>query len=200
VFYSTREDLPDTAIGAFEALVKKVLDIDHSRGIVIGASSDIDHFINECLGLSFDQGDEKHKNNALKLVAKRMDKIRERFNDTVTSIEKIKHVSELGDHHNVYTSVDRLNLLRAMLKTCAEHAAECEAMKEYGTTTVPARNKLAHVRVQKNGFSRKLFDKDGNEITATQMRQLRIDLLNHHERFENLEQKFAVKPGSEKKT
>lgn len=38
VFCSTREDLADTVDGVFEALVKKVLDIDHARGIVMGAT------------------------------------------------------------------------------------------------------------------------------------------------------------------
>ena len=36
-------------MGVFDFLVKKVLDLDHTRGIVMGATSDIDFIVNECL-------------------------------------------------------------------------------------------------------------------------------------------------------
>src|SRR6266487_5253266 len=42
IFYSSRQDLPDIVVGVFQALVKKVLDIEHSRGVVMGATSEID--------------------------------------------------------------------------------------------------------------------------------------------------------------
>jgi CheY-like chemotaxis protein len=49
VFCTARIGLPDTVLGIFGVLVKKVLDIDHSRGIVMGATSEIDDFVNRSL-------------------------------------------------------------------------------------------------------------------------------------------------------
>lgn len=70
VFCSTRDDLPDTVVELFEVLVKKVLDIDHSRGIVMGATSDIDHYINDCLTTSFDNSDVTLQKKTLDVVTR----------------------------------------------------------------------------------------------------------------------------------
>ena len=55
-----RDNLTDTVIHVFEALVKKVLDIDHSRGIVMGATSEIDEFVNEALIHVFEKADKEN--------------------------------------------------------------------------------------------------------------------------------------------
>jgi len=186
VFCSTRNDLPDTVVGVFEALVKKVLDIDHSRGIIMGATSDIDHYVNECLLAVVENGDEKVRETALKIVAERMVEIRERFSKDASAVESAKKISELLDLHNLYTSVDRLNLLRKLLEDGGKHKDQCASMKTYVLQTIPKRNILAHVRVQRNGFSRKLVDKKGNELTSDEMRELRRALLSQQEIFEAL--------------
>jgi len=73
-----------------------------------------------------------------------------------------------------------------MLEAVGTHAGERESMLEYAQKTMPRRNDLAHVRVVREGFSRKLFDRDGKEITTEDMRDLRVKLLEHHEVFEKL--------------
>jgi uncharacterized protein YnzC (UPF0291/DUF896 family) len=186
VFCSTRDELPDTVMGLFESLVKKVLDIDHSRGIVMGATSDIDHLINDTLQLIFDGGDQEIHARTLEIIAQRMKEIRERFNRAADAIETITSLPELFNHHNVYSSIDRLNLLRKLLTTLGLHKDKCEAMKLYANDTVPKRNLLAHVQVKREGFSRKLVDRKGNELTSEQMKELRHALLSHQEAFEEL--------------
>jgi CheY-like chemotaxis protein len=64
IYCSTRQELPDTAIGVFGILVKKVIDIDHARGIVMGATSDIDHYIMDCLVTSFGGSRKNSSHNA----------------------------------------------------------------------------------------------------------------------------------------
>ena len=49
VYCARREELVDEVLGVFESLVKKVLDLDHTRGIVMGATSDIDHMVHSSL-------------------------------------------------------------------------------------------------------------------------------------------------------
>jgi CheY-like chemotaxis protein len=186
VYLSDRNDLPGTAEGIFQTLVKKVLDIDHSRGIVMGATSDIDHFVNDCIVAVFKLSNDDVRNGALTAVLKRMKEIRERFEETAKEIEAIKDVSELFDKHAVYSSVDRLNLLRKLLKLAGLHQDKEGAMKKYISETVPLRNNLAHVRVKIDGFSRKLIDLKGKELTSDEMKKLRLELLEHQEIFESL--------------
>ena len=52
VFCVGRNGLVEEVIGVFDSLIKKILDLDHTRGIVMGGTSDIDNMVNECLRLA----------------------------------------------------------------------------------------------------------------------------------------------------
>lgn len=192
IFYSSREDLTDTVFGVFEALVKKVLDIEHARGIVMGATSEIDHFINQSLIDVCEQG-EGVREAALKLVIKQISDNRKTYDKEVSKIEVLTDLSVLADFHHIFTSAHRLRLLRKLLQTLGAHNEECEAMIKYADETIPRRNDLAHVRVVREGFSRKLFDRHGNQVTADDMRDLRVALLAYHELFEKVTSSLSKK-------
>jgi len=191
VFCSSRLDLPDTVIGVFEVLVKKVLDIDHSRGIVMGATSEIDGFVNDSLLQAFAQADSKVRSAALGLVAEQLADIRKRFENDCEKIKKATELSDLISLHNIYSSAHRLRLFRKLLEKLGMHADECQEMLSYAQETMPKRNDLAHVTVKRSGFSRKIFDRHGTELTTDDMRALRVALLNHHELFEKVAAKLS---------
>lgn len=186
IFCSGRDDLPDSVVGAFEALVKKVLDIDHSRGIVMGATSDIDHHISDSLVAIFQKSDETKRVATLGVLKEHLKEKRENFKKEADFIEAVTHVSELLDKHGVYTGNDRLRLLKNALEINAIHHDKIGGIKKYLNDVVPKRNQLAHVQVQTEGFSRKLVNKKGEEFTCEDMKELRRTLLEHQELFEAL--------------
>jgi hypothetical protein len=186
VYCSTRDHLPDTVDGVFESQVKKVLDIDHARGIVMGASSDIDYYVNNCLVSIFDRSDAASQSKTLATAKKHMKEKQKDCDKVAKKIEAIAHVKELLDTHNVYTSYDRLRLLNKAIDISGLHKDKSAAMKTYMNDIVPKRNDLAHVRVVVNGFSRKLMDRSDKEFTNKKMKELRLDLLNYQELFETL--------------
>lgn len=190
VFCSTRDSLIDTVEGVFEALVKKVLDIDHSRGIIMGATSDIDHYVNDCLVAGFEKGDAACREATLKVVGKHADEKRKGFEKDLGAIAVVKHVSELQKLHNFYTSYDRLRLLKSVLEGEQSHQESVDAIASYLSNTVSKRNDLAHIRVKVDGFSRKFFDRSNNELTSEQMKTLRLELLKYQELFEALSEKL----------
>lgn len=191
IFCSIRDDLPDTVTGVFEALVKKVLDIDHSRGIVMGATSDIDHYVNDCLVTNFDNCEEETQLNTLKTIEKHVKEKQKNFEKDLVCIANVKHVSELHGFHNIYTSNDRLRLLKNMLSGEESHKDKVSSITSYLSDAVPRRNDLAHVRVKVDGFSRKLFDRHDNELTSDQMKFLRQELLGYQEFFEELSDELS---------
>lgn len=191
VFCSGRDDLPDSVVGAFEALVKKVLDIDHSRGIIMGATSDIDHHVNNSLVAVFKKSDEAKRAATLDVLKKHLEEKRENFQKEAAFIEAVKHVSELLDKHGVYTSNDRMRLLKNALEINAFEREKVERIKRYLNEIVPKRNQLAHVQVQAEGFSRKLINKKGEEFTSEDMKELRLALLENQELFEALSAELA---------
>lgn len=188
VFCSTRDELPDRCYGVFEALIKKVVDIDHSRGIVMGTTSDIDQFVMDALVASFDRCDGKGKAAALAQVQKDLEEMKERFEKAAGNIAAVQHISDLFDYHAFYTSVDRLELLRKVLKAGAPeaHKTSDPTLSEYIQKVLPRRNELAHVRVKVEGFNRKLVNRMNVELTANDMKALRLQLLQHHESIEEL--------------
>jgi hypothetical protein len=186
VFCCHRSGLPDTVIGVFQALVKKVLDIDHSRGIVMGATSEIDDFVNRALDAYLAKTDSNTKDNAMEIAKEQIAKIRSEFEEDCRKLEAIADATELKLHHRVYSSAKRLILLRKLIQRSGRNDINIQAMINYETQTVPRRNTLAHVTVKRDGFSRRLFDRKGKELTADDMCELRVDLLTYHELFEAL--------------
>lgn len=193
VYCSTRADLPDTSIGVFETLVKKVVDIDHSRGIVMGTTSDIDHFVMDALAHVFDKSTSDVRTKALLRVKEDAGRIKARFDDALAAILAAQHPSDLFDQYAVYTSADRLELLRKILKENPEFQVDDAVLVRYIQGALPKRNTLAHVRVEINGFSRKLVDRKGVEHTSAHMKSFRLELLQHHEQFEALSQTLKTK-------
>jgi CheY-like chemotaxis protein len=185
VFTSHRSDLPDVVSGVFENLVRKVLDIDHSRGIVMGATSDIDHMVNVNLEVIFEKNIDKKK-ELLQFVKDRVKDKKYELLKALDDIEKIEHYSQLFEHHSIYTSDDRFRLLLKVLKSIDLHQSRRGDFDKYREEIVPKRNILGHVRVVRDGFSRKLYDKKGTELTVESMRLLRSGLLDFQELFEEL--------------
>lgn len=189
VFCSSRKELLDTIVGVFETLVKKVLDIDHSRGIVMGTTSEIDHFVNESLLNAYANGNDDLRTTALKVVKRHLKSIKEAFAEEAAKVEAATDVSVLLEMHQVYSSKYRLRLLLNILKTQGSHVDERVQMTSYAEKTMPRRNELAHIHVKKSGFSRKIYRRNGDEVTEVtieDMQELRVALLDHHELFEKI--------------
>lgn len=181
IFTAYRPELPDVVDGVFENLVRKVLDIDHSRGIVMGATSDIDEIIFEGLASVFDGCTEEQRQTALNAIHSRLDQKLEEFTSAVKTVKTVSHVSELADHHSIYTSDDRMRLLQKLMKTLSLHTEQRAEFEAYRSKVMPKRNDLAHIRVEQNGFSRKFYDRKGVELLAGDMRALRVSLLDFQE-------------------
>ncbi|WP_153013025.1 hypothetical protein [Pseudacidovorax intermedius] len=194
VFCSTREDLPDTCVGVFESLIKKVVDIDHSRGMVMGTTSDIDHIVMDALLASIEPDNKEAKTKALEQIKSDLSAIRDNFQEAISRIEKIEDLSQLFEHHGIYTSVHRLELLRKILKAVSPELKDRDAhLIKYIHEAIPKRNLLAHVRVEVDGFSRKLRNRKKQEMTSADMRTLRLELLEHYENMDSLLKALQVK-------
>lgn len=192
VFCSERNSLHETVQGVFDTLMKKVLDIDHSRGIIMGATSDIDHYVNDCLAASFNGGTEETRVDALNVIARHVKEKDKDFKTNIQGLGSIKNVTELHEFHSIYTSNDRLRLLKNILNGSAKYKLLIPVIEQYLKETVPKRNLLAHVRVKVEGFSRKLYDKHGVELTNEQMKMLRQALLEFQLEFEKLHEELNL--------
>lgn len=188
IYCASREELVEEVLGVFRSLVKKVLDLDHTRGIVMGATSDIDYIVNECLSAIHDLSDEDGKKI---LLNQGMEFIESKVKELTKSAEELRGVTSLPGllkAHLVFTANDRLRILVRALKTKSleAHRGYKGSVVTYLEKVVPKRNVLGHVsRVQKEGIF-VLADDKGEIITLEDTRDLRRLILGLRADFRNL--------------
>ncbi len=188
VYCATRQDLVDEVIGVFESLVKKVLDLDHTRGIVMGATSDIDYMVNQCLSAIYSMADEPAKKDLLAQAQEFIEEELKTLSDLAEKMRAANHFDDLTEAHLVFTANDRLRILsRAMKTTLLEpHKEYRGSVTNYLDNVVPKRNILGHVaRVEQNGRY-VLVDRKGRVFDLETTRDLRRLILGLRADFRKL--------------
>jgi hypothetical protein len=187
IFCAARGDLVDEVMGVFESLVKKVLDLDHSRGIVMGATSDIDHLVDECLNLMHTKLDRDGQAEMLKDILKRID---DRLKDLTKRVGRLQsaEIAAVFGSHEVFTANDRLRMLGAMLKKdkFKPFAETRSSIITYLEKVVPGRTSLAHLVLVPEGKPQAIVDTTGKVITLEETRDMRRQVLNMRGDFREL--------------
>lgn len=188
VYCASREGLVDEVVGVFDSLIKKVLDLDHTRGIVMGATSDIDHMINTCLTLAHSKLDDGGK---AKFIEEALKRVAEQVENIARQGEKLKvtpTVEALFKAHMLFTSDHRLRMLASILgmKEFAAHAASVTTIKSYREGVVHDRNTLGHAVLVPQGKPDSVVDDAGKIVDIEQMRELRKLILSLRADFRDL--------------
>lgn len=188
IYCAARVDLVDEVLGVFESLVKKVLDLDHTRGIVMGATSDIDHMVHECLvaihGTLNDPAKEAMVKEALEIIDMRIKELSEKF----AELQKKATMASLFEAHMIFTANDRLRILSRALGTPSfnAHGGARKSVTTYLTDVVPKRNKLGHKVLLPDGKSTAIAIAGGEHVSLDEMRDLRRLILNLRSDFRGL--------------
>ena len=188
IYCANREGLVEEVLGVFESLVKKVLDLDHTRGIVMGATSDIDHLVNTCLAQAHTKLDDEGKR---KFIKEALQRIAEKVKNVTKQGEKIKkdpRVDALFKAHMLFTSDDRLRMLATILdmETFGAHAHAKATIKSYREDVVPDRNVLGHMVLVAEGKPQAVETTAGKQVSLDEMRNLRKLILGLREEFRAL--------------
>ncbi|MDT7836266.1 hypothetical protein [Aquabacterium sp. OR-4] len=188
VYCASREGLVDEVVGVFDSLIKKVLDLDHTRGIVMGATSDIDHMINTCLSLAHDKLDEGGKAKFIEEAMRRVTEQVENVTKQGEKLKKVPSVEALFKAHMLFTSDHRLRMLATVLgmDEFAAHAAGVATVKSYREGVVHDRNTLGHAVLVPQGRPDSVVDDTGKVVDIAQMRELRKLILNLRAEFRAL--------------
>lgn len=192
IYCTTREELVDEVLGVFESLVKKVLDLDHTRGIVMGATSDIDHMVQLCLLHIEAKQDDAGKKN---LVDQAIKRVQERVKDIAKQGERLgaaTNVATILEAHMIFGANDRLRMLRRLLESDATHAQAVDTIKSYMDNVVPDRNVLGHMVLAPEGRPQAVVNIEGKQINLDDMRSLRKTILGLREEFRILVDKLKA--------
>lgn len=186
IYCASRADLVEAFQGIFDMLVRKVVDIDHSRGIVLGATSEIDVVVCDCL-LAIDgmrNGDEK-----LDLLAQAKERVREQSEKQKKDVEKTLQLETFIDFmqkKSAMTCDHKLRFLIQLLKDVPEFKDVCLDLRKYRDTVVPQRNVLAHARLIPDGKVYEDTTGESKKINLEDMKTLRQELLTYRDVFSEL--------------
>lgn len=193
IFCCHRDELIDTVMGIFETLIKKTLDLNHSRGIILGMACEIDSLIKEALAHEFDT------NAGRKCATKKnIERQRDKTSSTAEKICKelqitkemnFAQIQEIKESKYVLTSEKTAQFLRKILNKKCEKEFK-ESLKDFVKTLIPRRNELAHLASeQKDGFMTVFKDKYGGELTKEEIKKIRCKFLQQLENLEKLRKK-----------
>jgi hypothetical protein len=188
VYCASREELVDEVLGVFESLVKKVLDLDHTRGIVMGATSDIDHMVNECLVL-IHQGLDEAGQQALMHEA--LGRVEEKLKQWTKDVDKLRQTASMTavlKAHLYFTANDRLRMLKRVLEgeDFKAYAGAGAVLGKYLNEVQPERTKLAHIVLVAKGKPQVVVNVEGKQVSLEEMRDLRRLILSLRQDFRNL--------------
>ncbi len=186
VYCSHRDYLDDTVVEVFEMLVKKVIDIDHMRGIVMGATAEIDITVHDCLWAIHNSCDPDGQNAFLQQARKRVsdnaDEMQKKHSSALT-----KELADLLSDREVLTADHKLRFLIRRLKQFDNLRALRKHVVDYQSEIIPKRNQLAHARLARNSEGIMVFEgSNGLPITAADMKKIRCDLLDYRAAFKEL--------------
>ncbi len=198
IYCASREQLVEEVMGVFESLVKKVLDLDHTRGIVMGATSDIDYLVNRCLTIAVDRhldvaGKAKVFKDALGYVQARIDDLSKK----AKGLEGATTLDEFFEAHMIFTANDRLRMLAGLLKIpgLSSHKEYRKAVTKYQQHVVPDRNLLGHIVLIPEGKPNAVTDSRGKAISLKKTRELRCLILDLRAQFRQLHYALDSMPG-----
>lgn len=188
IYCAARSGLVDEVVGVFESLVKKVLDLDHTRGIVMGATSDIDHMVSACLAHIHDKLDQAAKKQMISEALQRIDERIKDLTKRATKLQAATTISELCEAHIIFTANDRLRALsRALeMEDLKIHSGAKEAVAAYMKHVVPDRNILGHQVLVPEGKPQVLIDGNGKQMNVHETRELRRLILTLRSDFRAL--------------
>lgn len=203
VYYASRELLVEEVKGVFDSLIKKVLDLDHTRGIVMGATSDIDNIVSESLGYLHAQSSSDKQ---AKILAKALANLRKSLKSSQKTLSKLQEAKTMNDllqqKTSIFSAYHRLLVLRSAIagSGLAKEEQFSAALSTYIDKVVPDRNILGHVVLVPKGKSNAVIGSDGTPKSIDEMRALRKLLLDLrlvlHEMHGELQLKATETPRS----
>lgn len=191
VYCATRISLGETVGGVFDALIKKVLDIDHCRGIILGATSDLDHLVNEMLRTVDAQLTEEQRAASLQFALQRIDATLERFKEKRKTLSKEPNLEALLEENQLFTSADRLHLLLNVHDYRYERKSPLrKAVGRYLAKIPGVRNMFAHVRLTPGDHHTRLSGFGEEKLDPITLRAVRRELIEFRDQFQQLAELF----------
>ena len=116
IYFSSRYTLVDDTVAIVRKILHKVMDLDHMRGVVMAATSDIDHIILEGVLADYDRLEEKRQCEFREEVITELKKKLEKWSTELAKAEEKGTVQAIIKMKHLCTAADRLRLILRTLE------------------------------------------------------------------------------------
>ena len=187
VYCCNRTGLVDRTLGIVRAQMRKILDLNHMRGIVMAATSDLDHTLVECLDVVQQIA---YPGGAGDFTLAIGAEIAENLRKKAAEIEEMGKKGKLNKllKEPAFGSAMRLATLRAELQKLATRISEADLLDKLGLyheDVITPRNDFAHKRAVVNNGVLTLEGRD-QPFNQESMIALRLRLLTHSDNLRAL--------------
>ncbi|ATM77389.1 hypothetical protein CRN79_16750 [Serratia fonticola] len=188
VFCIRRENLVAETLAIINYSIKKIIDLNHMRGIVMSAVSDFDKIIEKSLNARYQQLSDVEKYSFIKQIIEKMTSV---CDANKKQIENLSHkeccIDELLAHRAFSSSLKQQILVRILEKKKDDETISFlfELLQKYNEQVIKPRNQLAHaIPALQNG--RKVLLIDDKEYTDIEFCNLRVNLLSHEDNLTDI--------------
>ena len=182
IIFSTRLSLVSDTIQVIDNLLRRIMDVDHMRGVVMSATSDIDYLVEHSLKKIYEN---LEKDDAGKFCADLAVVLEQKLSKWQTDLKKAAAKSSFDavlKLRHIFSAMDRVESLKEHLTPMGSSTTIYqEKIGIYCDKVVPRRNKLAHVILKKNDDGAELTGMDG--FTLDDLALLRRELIEHRKNF-----------------
>lgn len=187
VHFATRLTLTDDTLSLIDNILRKVMDLDHMRGVVMSATSDIDWLVEKTLEKLHDTLPDKDAAELLGQLTKATENKLERYAGELTKAVGKGNLRAILKLKHLVTATDRLELVIDLMKRASKDSdsTPTDMAVDYRDTVVPNRNKLAHAVVKEIEGKRTLIGSEGS-FSEEDMTVLRCELVKHRNNFTNV--------------
>lgn len=187
VHFATRMTLSDDTSRYIDNMLRKVMDIDHMRGVVMSATSDIDWLVERTLEAIHEKLPPDESEQTIKEMGEAIEKKLESSKADLKKALDKGGIAPLMKSKYLVTAYDKLGYLVKAMTTLAERSDNTvvELATVYMHEVVPRRNKLAHVVCKRTNGKQVLEGPDGY-FSQEDMTQLRCDLVKHRKNFSDV--------------
>jgi DNA-binding NarL/FixJ family response regulator len=184
VFCSHRTNLSERTMGIVHAQLRKILDLNHMRGIVMAATSDLDQAIIECLKKVHALSKQDTKDEFANTIGSKISKSLRSKADDIDKLVKKGNLDKLL-HEPSFGAALRLSILQEEISKIEHQISEThllEGLARYKDEVIGPRNDFAHRRAILEA-GKLVLEGRSEPFNQESMIALRLKLLNH---FDNL--------------
>ncbi|MEQ8354810.1 MAG: hypothetical protein RH942_04670 [Kiloniellaceae bacterium] len=192
-FPAMRDQLVDQAFDIIQNLIKKVVDLDHMRGIVMAETSELDDLIGDCLVVAHAHMDDTGKASIRKYIADKLGRSLKSNTNKVAALHKgiaFEDLQALAPQifSSYFQRLALLKVLRALgWDGESEHSAKVQLLDQYKPDVADLRDVLAHAKLIKDGREKVLRGANGRDISDDDMITIRAAILRHRSNMQAIQ-------------